>query len=178
MNLADDTITAADVILDLAHTADTALLVVTCDRLRDEHGTDLAELVRLLAAAHEIRRAATDIVGAVEQAVLGLLPDYDVRAVEGVGTVARRGGTTRKRWDHPRLWSLVAQRARESTIDPETGERIGDPVHAVVSALQDAAGISYWRVGALRGLGLNPDAFADVERGPDRIDFQPAGGDR
>ena len=48
----------------------------------------------------------------------------------------------------------------ERLIDPDTGEV--EPSWVVVTALRECAGISYWRIGALRDRGLDPDEFAET----------------
>lgn len=69
-----------------------------------------------------------------------------------------------RKWDHDELarhLMRVALDRRE--IDPETGELLDTPTWERVSkALRDCAGIGYWRIGALKGYGLDPDEFCET----------------
>jgi hypothetical protein len=137
--------------------------------------TDAAEILSL---AHQLLARATEVRASADQAVLLHLPSYGSVEVDGVGTITRRSSSDRKRWDHDRVRSLVLQRTLDR-LGSDGGEIRRPPgivAQEVADAIADAAGIAYWRVGALKALGLNPDALCDVESGPDRVEFSPIGG--
>lgn len=69
-----------------------------------------------------------------------------------------------RRWDHDELvrhLTRVAIDRRE--IDPATGEIMSRPTWEIVTeAITACAGIGYWRIGALKDYGLDPDEFAET----------------
>ena len=70
-------------------------------------------------------------------------------------------GQPRKKWDHDGLAAAVAKRISDSAIDMDTGE-ILKSAQQMIKELLEYAAPSYWRVGALRDLGIDPDDFCDV----------------
>jgi hypothetical protein len=84
------------------------------------------------------------------------------------GTVEVLGGTKRKAWDHERLGSVVAKRIVESSIDPDTGEVLRDS-EQMINEMLKYVGVSYWRVGALKDLGLNADNYCEATEGPKKV---------
>ncbi len=70
-------------------------------------------------------------------------------------------GQPRKKWDHDSLAVAVAKRISDSSIDMDTGEVLKSTQQMIKELLEYAAP-SYWRVGALRELGIDPDDYCDV----------------
>lgn len=70
-------------------------------------------------------------------------------------------GAPRKKWDHDKLAELVAQRISDTAIDMDTGEITKTPRQMIKELLQYGA-VSYWRVQALRDLGIDADEYCDV----------------
>lgn len=172
------TTTALSLLRDAVEAAAQASVACQRDTLTVEAGHDLARLVAVLADATELAGYAQEVRSSAQAAVLQLLPDYGAVTVEGVGTVTRRSGTQRKAWDHDRIRSLILARTldRLTNDDGEIRHGPGTVAEAVADAFAEAAGVGYWRVTALRELGVNPDAVCTKESGPDRVEFQPEGG--
>lgn len=67
-----------------------------------------------------------------------------------------------RKWDNDEAVKHVVARALdERQVNQETGE-VEPSWVAVARALRECAGISYWRVGALKERGLDPDEFAET----------------
>ena len=120
--------------------------------------------VILLDAIRACRRELFIVEGEWERA---LIDATDERAftVEGVGNVQVRRGSTRSKWDHDGLTrTLTARALDERQLDPMTGEY--EPAwEAVTRVMRECAGISYWKVTALRAHGVDPSEFCEKEPG-------------
>lgn len=67
-----------------------------------------------------------------------------------------------RKWDHDEtIKHVVARALDERQVNEETGE-IEPSWAAVARAVKECAGIGYWRVGALKQRGLDPDEFAEI----------------
>lgn len=86
------------------------------------------------------------------------------------GTVEVLGGSTRKAWDHERLGSVVARRIFESSIDMDTGEQLLSS-EEMIKEMMKYVGVSYWRVKALKELGLDADSYCEATEGPRKVKF-------
>ena len=76
-------------------------------------------------------------------------------------SIETKTGAPRKKWDHDMLAVLVAKKITDTAIDMDTGEVTKTP-QQMIRELLDYAAPSYWRVGALRELGIDPDEYCDV----------------
>ena len=81
-------------------------------------------------------------------------------SIEGA-TIEVKSGSSRKAWDHQSLAEDVAQRIYESSIDIDTGEVKKNPKEMMADMLKYGA-VSYWRVGALKDLNIDPDEYCEV----------------
>jgi hypothetical protein len=124
-----------------------------------DHGLVLDELVEALLDTREriiqLREHEQFLISEIHDAAPGRKTETSFGLVE----VSKRRN---RRWDHDELTKHVVSRALdERHIDPDTGEV--EPSWVVVTrALRECAGISYWRIGALRDRGLDPDEFAET----------------
>jgi hypothetical protein len=152
--------------------ATAASTVVTAIELMDESSrdADLGEIewddaVRLLAALRDARKRLVGIEAAFERYIDRQWRRQKVTgpvAVEGVGQVEVYRSRERHGWDHPALAAAVV----EANM-PTTGE-VPDPWD-VRDWLMAAAGVGYWRVTALRNLGIDPDGYCTSEPGPPSV---------
>ncbi len=71
-------------------------------------------------------------------------------------------GNPRKKWDHKGLASVVAKRIHDRSIDIDTGELLKS-AEEQIGELLEYASPSYWRVTALRELGIDADAYCEVQ---------------
>lgn len=81
------------------------------------------------------------------------------RVVEGVGVIRAFRGKDRKSWEHEALVRDVVD-AHLAQLDGE----IPDPF-TVAGWIREAAGIGYWKTGALNALGLDADEFCESSPG-------------
>lgn len=70
-------------------------------------------------------------------------------------------GQPRKKWDHKGLASQVAKRIHDRSIDMDTGELVKSAEEQIQELLEYASP-SYWRVTALKELGIDPDDYCEV----------------
>lgn len=126
--------------------------------------SDPDEIDGLVAELVETRQAIADLRETERQLVDTIHETATKRKVEtefGLVEITKRRN---RKWDHEDLvrhLTRVALDRRE--MDPETGEIVSRPTWEIVTnALVDCAGIGYWRIGALKEYGLDPDEFAEV----------------
>jgi hypothetical protein len=75
-------------------------------------------------------------------------------------TIEKKTAADRKKWRHPELATRVAERLSEMSVDMDTGEIVMSAQDMVVKLL-DYAAVSYWRVGKLGEIGVNPDSYCE-----------------
>ena len=124
-----------------------------------DHGRTLDQLVEELLQTREriiqLREHEQFLIDEIHDTAPGRKTETDYGLVE----VSKRRN---RRWDHDEVTKHVVSRALdERHIDPDTGE-VEASWGVGTRALRECAGISYWRVGALRDRGLDPDEFAEV----------------
>ena len=77
-------------------------------------------------------------------------------------SVETKTGQPRKKWDHQGLASQVAKRIHDRSIDIDTGEITKSPQEQIQELLEYASP-SYWRVTALKEIGIDPDDYCEVQ---------------
>ncbi len=97
-----------------------------------------------------------------EAADLLLDSDWDRSPMENQQfSLETKTGQPRKKWDHKALAALVASRINDRSIDMDTGELLKTPQEQIIELLEYASA-SYWRVGALKELGIDVDEYCEV----------------
>lgn len=141
--------------------------------LVDEHGPkDWSVLAVHLADLTLIGQTVGFLKDALAGALHSELPEYEV-TMEGVGTFTRSSGTKRTHWDHERVTSAIAAKvAGELTEDGNHMQDAGKVAEHVATAMRRCAGVAYWRVGELKGLGLRADSYCDKEPGRPTVIFR------
>lgn len=91
----------------------------------------------------------------------------DVQVVPG-GTLERKMGSKRKSWNHNALKSVVTEKVMQRAMDPETGELMAPTSQLIMEAL-DTAGIQYWKVNALKPLGVSVAHYCEETTGDPKI---------
>ena len=71
-------------------------------------------------------------------------------------------GNPRKKWDHMALANVVAKRIHDRSIDMDTGE-VTKTAQQQIQELLEYASPSYWRVTALKDIGIDPDDYCEVQ---------------
>ena len=72
--------------------------------------------------------------------------------------VERKMSSSRSGWQHKDLARDVIGRIEQSSVDMDTGEVVLSPTEMALKML-DYVQPSYWRVGELNKIGLNPDNY-------------------
>jgi hypothetical protein len=122
----------------------------------------LGGLARLIVAVGTVVNAARDVKDLIEQRTIATMPDRQM-VVDGF-VLERRSGTVRKAWDHPLVASVLT---RLATVDKDSGEVLmkAEDAQRVTDEILACAGIGYWRTGALRDRGVDPDQYCTTEKG-------------
>lgn len=125
-----------------------------------ESEIDVKELAELLLKLNRMKRDFSVIYDSFSQKVMNSMGDSSLIELPSGGSIEKKGATERKKWQHPELASRVAERLSEMSVDMDTGEVIMDARGMVVKLL-DYAAVSYWRVGKLGEIGINPDSYCE-----------------
>lgn len=124
------------------------------DELADAFAEDL------LATRAEIARLR-DLERELVEKIHETAPARKFKTSVGLVEISKRRNRS---WDHEEIvrhLTRIALDRRE--IDPETGEIKTRPTWEIVTdALISCAGISYWRIGELKGYGLDPDEYYEI----------------
>jgi len=121
---------------------------------------DVSEAAEVLFRTHGLKRE----IATTHDVFSGKVGEFmdtsnEITLISG-GTVEKKIGADRKKWHHPQLATRVAERLHEMSVDMDTGEVVMTAQDMVVKLL-DYAAISYWRVGKLGEIGINPDQFCE-----------------
>tara|TARA_B100000029_G_scaffold516042_1_gene626373 strand:- start:6179 stop:6670 length:492 start_codon:yes stop_codon:yes gene_type:complete len=130
---------------------------------KERDTNDPERAIRLIQLGYTLNEAKKFITSLQKEATALLLDsDWDRNPVqEEKFSLETKTGAPRKQWDHERLVSLVAQRIADTAIDMDTGEVTKSPQDMIAELMKYAAP-SYWRVSALRDLGIDADDYCDV----------------
>lgn len=119
----------------------------------------------------QVRRVLSDLLREVETDLYRIMPDKK-QTVSGVGTLEKKRGSNRKKWQSAELVSHLVRLA----LDPEgTGEIPADPMEAagkvveVLTACAPFTGSLGWRATALRDWGIDPDEWCETTPGRESI---------
>ncbi|SVB41425.1 uncharacterized protein METZ01_LOCUS194279 [marine metagenome] len=130
----------------------------------DERGaSDEDRSMRLLHLGfilNEAKKRVSSILKETEAILIN--SDWDQSPYETqLFSIETKTGAPRKKWDHKTLANLVAKKITDKAIDMDTGEVLKTPQQMIQELLIYAAP-SYWRVAALKELGIDPDDFCEV----------------
>jgi hypothetical protein len=78
--------------------------------------------------------------------------------------IERKQSADRKAWDHKGLANEVAAKISQMSVDMDTGEITLTPEEMMIKML-DYAAPSYWRVGELGKIGVNPSKYCETSEG-------------
>jgi 3-oxoacyl-(acyl-carrier-protein) synthase len=100
-----------------------------------------------------LQKEATDIL---------LKSDWDQTPYQSKQfSMETKTGQPRKKWDHKGLGSQVARRIHDRSIDMDSDELLKSAEEQIQELLEYASP-SYWRVTALKELGIDPDDYCEV----------------
>lgn len=119
------------------------------------------ELLQFATDVHELKSAVGFLFADVQDAVVERL-DYLADPVPVAGaTVEIKGAAPRKKWDHDALINDVSKRIMQASVDLDTGE-VTMTTRQMIEAALKCAGVSYWKSGELKKLGLEIDEYCEV----------------
>lgn len=121
---------------------------------------DIAEAAEMLTQFNLVKRDFGVIYDSFAGKVGELMGNRGLVETQSGATVEKKGAADRKKWMHSELASAVAERLVEMSVDMDTGERTMTPTQ-MIQKLLDYAAVSYWRVGKLGELGINPDSYCE-----------------
>ncbi len=153
------------------------ILAMHARQWRDTYTTppgQLESLVALVVHADHLLAAARDIRAAVGADLAGRMNGVHTPTNIAGYQVERRVARQKERWDKPLLLSQLVNVADAQRVDKQTGE-IRDLTEAYVDVVERAAGISYFRRGALKEMGLDPDKYCEFEWGQPTVRVTKAG---
>lgn len=121
---------------------------------------DIEQAAELLTQLNMVKRDMGIIYDSFAGKVGILMGNRGMVETQSGATVEKKSAVDRKKWDHPKLASRVAERLNEMSVDMDTGERMMTATE-MVEKLLDYAAVSYWRVGKLGEIGINPDLYCE-----------------
>lgn len=129
---------------------------------------DYEELIRGLVPLQALLRELRDLDTYAKEKTAEVLPERVV-TVEGVGTVQRRAGSMRRKWDSE---ELLRRLVFQTLADPDTGElrardALGavDEVYRLVLDVMPVTPSMGWRTTALKARGFDPDEWCEATQG-------------
>lgn len=155
-----------------------AAAILAADQTRRElaEAGDWESLAWGLDRLRAIRAAFGDVIQATETDVAELMPSKR-ETIDGLGTIERRKGSTRKKWESAELVRRLVRDALDPDGTGEIPESVPEAVEAAVGALVECAPFTSsmgWRVGPLRDRGIDPDEWCETTPGRVTIQFHQA----
>jgi hypothetical protein len=123
-------------------------------------GPSAEEAAEVLVALNIMKRDMSVMYDSFSGRFASLLGNGAAIETASGATIEKKGAADRKKWNHEELASRVAERLSEMAVDMDTGEIVMTPSQ-MVQKLLDYAAVSYWRVGKLGELGINPDSYCE-----------------
>lgn len=162
----------------LADVLDAALVMADDQRKALVETGDLTNLAHGLHQLRDITRKVSMLERQTDGDVARLVRTEGKRAeIPGLGTVEVHRRSTKTKWESDRIYGrLVDAIANLATIDPDTGEVIGDAdtaermAHLLREILAPCLPLTAsmgWRVGGLKEAGIDPNTYREQEYGPD-----------
>lgn len=113
---------------------------------------DAESLEDLVAGWDLVKQLASELrtLGSRIEAELAARMESKRVELPGVGVLERHWAPARTKWDDPLVAAAVVDAAMEHQVHPK-------------DALLRCAAVSYWRVGALKELGLDADRYRTTE---------------
>lgn len=125
---------------------------------------DPEKTIRLIHLGFVLNEAKKYITSLQKEATeLLLSSDWDKSPYQNQQfSVETKTGQPRKKWDHKGLASQVAKRIHDRSVDIDTGE-VTKTAQEQIEELLEYASPSYWRVTALKEIGIDPDDYCEVQ---------------
>lgn len=130
-------------------------------------------LAKLFAALRTQINNLKTIQDDVGQALLKLMDSRKPLPIEGVGVFEKKWSSGRDEWDHSGIAHALAKvtLASETEDDKNGPDQLWRASDLLVETLLRVAGVTYWRTGEARKLGVNPDEFRERGDGKYAVKF-------
>jgi hypothetical protein len=112
----------------------------------------------LLLELNLAKRDMGDLYNTLSAWIGGVMESNQLLPLRNGAQVERKMSSSRSGWQHKDLARDVIGRIEESSVDMGTGEVVMTPTEMVLK-MMDYCQPSYWRVGELNKIGLNPDNY-------------------
>ncbi|HIG18524.1 MAG TPA: hypothetical protein EYQ31_15270 [Candidatus Handelsmanbacteria bacterium] len=121
---------------------------------------EVGEMAELLLEMNLAKRDMATVYDTLASRLGDYMDSNQIVALRDGAQIERKMASNRSGWRHKDLAADVADRISQSSIDMETGEMVLTPREMMVQFL-DYLQPSYWRVGELNKIGLNPDNYCN-----------------
>jgi hypothetical protein len=132
------------------------------DKVRDDE-TPIEESCSFLVGLYNLKRDIGFVYDELMSVVAEKMPQSMIFLPDGT-EIERKQGADRKAWDHKGLAEEVAAKISQMAVDMDTGEVTLTP-HEMMIKMLDYAAPSYWRVGELGKIGVNPSKYCETSEG-------------
>ena len=134
--------------------------------MRDD-GSPIDGACEMLVHINNLKKDIAIIYDDMAHIIAERMPESMIFLSDGT-EVERKQSADRKAWDHKGLAEVVANKISQMAVDMDTGEVTLTPNEMMVKML-DYAAPSYWRVGELGKIGVNPNQYCEVSEGKTSI---------
>ena len=133
-----------------------ALDAKLADYTKDDHSVE--ESAGLLLELNLAKRDMGYLYDGLSTWLGSQMDGNQILGLRDMATVERKMSSSRSGWQHKDLARDVINRIEQSSVDMDTGEVVMTPAEMALRIL-DYVQPSYWRVGELNKIGLNPDNY-------------------
>ena len=135
-----------------------ALDLKMAEDTQDDHSVE--ESAELLLELNLAKRDMGFLYDGLSTWVGGAMDGNQILGLRDMATIERKMSASRSGWKHRDLARDVMGRIEQSSVDMDTGEVVLSPIEMGMK-IMDYLQPSYWRVGALNKIGLNPDNYCE-----------------
>lgn len=142
---------------------------------------DRDAIARCASRLEEFRAELGMVGDSLKRALPRLIGFGETAEVEGLGAVVVHSGTKRRGWRKPEMQAraigMIADEPEHFT-DMETGERRppAETVRRVIDRFLDFFGLGTPKLGGWKAADIDPDDYAEVERGAATVQLPPRKG--
>lgn len=139
--------------------------------LKENQKQSVAEASEIFFHLDFFKTQISVLLKQAEQNLIALMQDEEAVQVSAGEMLVKEWSKNRKSWRHKEIGVAVAERIQLSAVDMDTGERTMT-VQQMIEAMLDYVQPAYWRVTALKEIGLNADSFCETSDPEPRIKIE------
>lgn len=122
---------------------------------------DVNEAANALLQLNLAKRDIGSVYDSLSFAFGNLIGNEKELQLENGAVIEKKMSYERRAWQHKDLARAVADKLVKMSVDVETGEVLQDTKQLITDAL-GCAGISYWKVAEVSGLGIDVDNYCEA----------------